>query len=504
MDAATLSKQRDGELSEFGFARVLHAMWLSERTIVLELKRGQIEKRVMLEDGTPVDCTGNVLHETLGKFLVREGKITEEQYQKALALSISKGEQMGGILARAKLLSAFDLFRGLQQNLAHQLLDIFTWQSGTFRVLGDAPAPDSALKVNVPQLVLTGVLRCAPEQRVNQGVAPLFNQTLAIDPRAKADLNALRLNAQRARAVDLFKKRLRIDEVMGQSQLDPNELVRLVYALHVLGLLMPADTVPIDVEATLKPKPVAPTPAPAAATAAPTATAGANTAGLDAVMETYLDHRKLDAFQLLGIDETDDLDVIRAAWFAFAERYAPWAMVGDRAPVKDKAQQLFESGARAFGDLMDSERRGTIRHRRRVRAQEVQRPNPNAYAIKTELLDVDEQFNRGRALLEEGKYAEAEKLLSFAAELDPQNGSVLAEVAWCQFLDNPNDPLAALTALEDAVRIDPKAGIAWFYMGEVHRSRGDAARAKAALERAQKLRPADAKIRESLASLSKL
>ena len=47
----------------------------------------------------------------------------------------------GEILLEHGLVSAVDLFRILQQNLAKKLLDLFTWNEGEFRWLDEAPAP---------------------------------------------------------------------------------------------------------------------------------------------------------------------------------------------------------------------------------------------------------------------------------------------------------------------------------------------------------------------------
>ena len=46
------------------------------------------------------------------------------------------------------------------------LLDAFSWRSGTFQVSADLPPVDSPLKVRAPQLVLTGISKFAPEDEI--------------------------------------------------------------------------------------------------------------------------------------------------------------------------------------------------------------------------------------------------------------------------------------------------------------------------------------------------
>jgi hypothetical protein len=85
------------------------------------------------EDGLPrgrlaVDCRSNLVHETLGRFLVRAGAARGGRAQRSpVGLAEPRGA-LGEILVEKKILGSYELFRYLQQNLAHKLLDLFTWK----------------------------------------------------------------------------------------------------------------------------------------------------------------------------------------------------------------------------------------------------------------------------------------------------------------------------------------------------------------------------------------
>ncbi|MGZ3458685.1 MAG: DUF4388 domain-containing protein, partial [Archangium sp.] len=115
---AQVLRQREGALAETPFPLLLHALAIEERTCTLELKVRQREKRITFEDGAPVACSSNLLHETLGKFLVEKGKLTEADYQKALAESVQTEVPIGGLLVQKGLLSPFDLYKQMQANMA--------------------------------------------------------------------------------------------------------------------------------------------------------------------------------------------------------------------------------------------------------------------------------------------------------------------------------------------------------------------------------------------------
>ena len=103
-------------------------------------------------------CRSNLLHETLGKFLVAKGKLTEPQYLQALADSAASGQRMGELLVSQGRLAPFDLYRLMQANLAMRILEAFRWGEARWRLSGDAEPAELALKMNPAQLVLTGVL----------------------------------------------------------------------------------------------------------------------------------------------------------------------------------------------------------------------------------------------------------------------------------------------------------------------------------------------------------
>src|SRR4029077_17727750 len=105
----------------------------------------------------------NLAHETLGRYMVLEGKLSEEDFTASLSKSAARGVPLGEVLLEGGLVTAVELFRILQQNLAKKLLDLFTWNEGELRRLDEPPQAASSLKVKVRQLILTGVPRFPPQ-----------------------------------------------------------------------------------------------------------------------------------------------------------------------------------------------------------------------------------------------------------------------------------------------------------------------------------------------------
>jgi tetratricopeptide (TPR) repeat protein len=624
-----ISLRREGKLAEtpFSFLLLAHATHL--RTAVVEVRRKQVAKKIVFEQGVPIECRSNLVHETLGRYMVGIGKLPEADLLPYLNQSAARGKPLGEVLLEHGVVGAEELFKLLQQNLAKKLLDIFTWRDGEIRLLPDAPEPDSPLKVRVPQLIVTGITKYSPAAEVEAGVAPLVGKKLTLHPHPRYSLDEIRLGPAQTQVAMALRAGWRMDELAVGTAMPFDELNRLLYALAVLGVVVTAESLsrrpsgatpgaagparPEEATRETRPFPAPPptrlqavplsagvaaasrgtaaaaadpeTAAPASletaaaasfGTAAPAtfetaapaslATAAAapasaetpaasigtervaaaapgtalaaapgtalaaapgtalaaapGTAAAAAALETsaaavsaerrnevvqaYLSHRRQDSFDLLGVPEDTTLGAVEQAFLDFSRRFAPWMLAGpQQESIEEKARALFCAGARAYAELVDTEQRNTLLLRRKtLREQRRGRHAPDAFGIKTDLLDSEAQFRKGKALMEMGKYREAILQLEFAADCDPGNGPYTAELAYCRFLNAPASTAQALGDLQETLRRDPDCGIALYYSGEIHRHVGHKHEAEAFLRRAIKAMSPDRRPIEALKALS--
>ena len=504
---------RDGSLPEVSIALLLLAHALHRDTLVLELRRRQVWKRICFENGVPVDCRSNLAHETLGRYMVLEGKLSEKDFTACLSRAAARGVPIGEILREQGLVTAAELFKILQQNLAKKLLDLFTWSEGEFRWLEESAAPGSSLKVKVPQLVLTGLTRFVPQEEVDLAVGPLVGKRLALHPAPLFPLEELRLSQHQSRLAEALRTGRRLGELAELTGLPVEEISRLLYAFCTLGVVAPVDGLPTglltETGSVRQPGPV-PAPSPFATGRVPTEIRSAPAAAAapspelerrrDEIMQAYLSYRRQDSFDLLAAPEDGTQAVFEEKFLDFAQRFAPWSL--DAPELAEKARDLFLAGARAYAELMDREQRGTLLFRRKTLREERAKRPAASFAIKTDLLDSEAQYTKGKALMDSGKVREALMLLEFAADCDPQNSLYAAELAYCRFLNTTAHGDRALRELKETLRRDPGCGLAAFYAGEIHRQLGNREEAETWLRRAIKLMSPDRRPIEALKALS--
>ena len=508
-----ISQMTKGDLGEIPFPVLLHALAVHRRSVVLEIERRQLKKEIVLENGVPVDCHSNLLQDTLGKFMVARGAINDEQNHQTLSKSATSGKPFTDILVSEGLINASELYKILQQNLAKKLLDGFTWRSGVFLV---APAPrevDSPLKVKAPQLVLTGISKFAPESEINQAMAPLKDKKFLINPRPPFPLKELRLSKDHQEVLGLVSLGKNVAELTAESGMDVPRVLRVLYSLAVIGMALPEDwlshdaieaTPDMDFEGSAEVVETETTLTPPATPARPVE-AAAPPENVDElrneIMEAYLQYRKQDAFDLLGIPEDATPEQMEEGFVAYSEKYAPWKF--NRPGLEsltEKARDLFVAGGRAFGEIWNPETRNSLINRRsskfnqRLSSEEAR----NAFAIKSNLLDAENQFKKGIELMKAGQFGEAVEQLQFAYDCEPQNSDYRAELAFCKYRkDEQIERERSLEELKETVRIDPECGLALYYLGMILGEAGEFADAEPRLQKAIKLmapdrRPIDA------------
>ena len=94
-----------GTLETMGLPELLQWLCQGRKTGTLVLARGDLEKRVLFDDGKIVSCASNDPQERLGVFLIQRGLLSPSQLQEAVDLRRHLGGGSGGssIVAHADL-----------------------------------------------------------------------------------------------------------------------------------------------------------------------------------------------------------------------------------------------------------------------------------------------------------------------------------------------------------------------------------------------------------------
>jgi len=496
-----IARLHEGDLGETPFAVLLYALARARRTVAIQIQRGPLHKEIFLEDGIPVDCRSNLIHETLSRFMVSTGRLEETVATNAFRESVARSTRFGDVLIEKKLLTAEELLKVLQQNLAHKLLDGFSWRDGAFRLTAAAPDLDSALKVNVAQLILIGVSRFATQDQIDASIGPLIGTPLAVNPAPVFAVEDIKLPDSLKDLMRSVQSRpMRIDELASDTGIPYQDLSRSLYALNLIELVVPADQVQKDAPGVQPAPDRRPAEAPVREAIKP-APSVVSQELRNELMELVLNHRRKDPFDLLGVDPERATTTAHLCYLSFAEKFAPWKFDEDLA---DEARDVFLAGARAYAHLCDPERRNALLRERKATVPVAPKAKVTpGFRVETDLLDPEKQFQEGVKLARAGDYLKALDQLEFAADLDPQNAVYRSELAYCRFMLDPEaNQKKAAEDLSQAIRLDPQCGPALYYTGEILRQAGKFDQAEVFLKRALKPMAPDRRPVDALRALS--
>ncbi len=113
------------------FAGVLVELWRRGQTGVLEVKASDIVTTIYLLDGTPMFESNGTLADTLGRLLIRMGRITEDQLEKAIEHYMERYEgtnkRVGEVLIELGFVTPDQISEALHIQTREKILSCFQW-----------------------------------------------------------------------------------------------------------------------------------------------------------------------------------------------------------------------------------------------------------------------------------------------------------------------------------------------------------------------------------------
>src|SRR5260370_24962218 len=135
---------------------------------MIECRNGDLVKRIYLDRGEIIFATSNQLADSLGDKLLREGKITREQYDASIQLLRKTGKRHGVTLLELRLLEPNDLFVSLRDQIQEIVWSVFEWTSGTvaFRPGREKHLEFVKIEISIAQAVLRGARHLPDAKRL--------------------------------------------------------------------------------------------------------------------------------------------------------------------------------------------------------------------------------------------------------------------------------------------------------------------------------------------------
>jgi len=222
-----------GHLSRLPLPEVLQFLRQEKATGILTVVAGGARKAIYLRAGRVVFGSSNLPNDRLGEILIREGKITGDEYAASIQ-GISRGKRQGRVLVEMGALSPKDLWNGVQFQIREIVYSIFSWEEGLFQFEGSNLPEKERITVDldVVEVILHGIRR-VDATGPTQARFPELDLVLervsqqAVPPLEPYEEHVLRLIDGERSVLELCK----------ESEIGDSETLKLLYGLVSAGVV---------------------------------------------------------------------------------------------------------------------------------------------------------------------------------------------------------------------------------------------------------------------------
>jgi len=217
-----------GQLTQLPLPDILEYLRLSRSTGILSLVAGGARKALYVRDGRVVFASSNLPNDRLGELLIRDGKITVEEYEGSIK-AISKGKRQGKVLVEMGALSPKDLWEGVQLQVREIVYSIFLWDEGQFH-FEESTLPEKeriTVDLDITELILSGIRRVDAAGAI-QGRYP---ESMLVLERGDRQPPAEWLEPYEGHVMGLVDGERTVLEICRESEIGDNETLKVLYAL---------------------------------------------------------------------------------------------------------------------------------------------------------------------------------------------------------------------------------------------------------------------------------
>src|SRR5258706_4259116 len=229
IDASTILQ---GDLSRIQLPDVLSFLAMIRGSGKLVLRHDELERTIHWKDGEIVFATSNSPEHSLGQFLLRNGKITQEQYEESKR-RVTAQMRHGKILVQMGAISPKDLWWGVKHQVLDILYSLFSWKDGSFTFLDSADELANErimLAINTSSVLMEGARRLDESARIREKITSI-EQVFAKVPGAVPDFRELEMAASEIEVYNNIDGKLSVRELIGKSDLTEFEVTRILFQL---------------------------------------------------------------------------------------------------------------------------------------------------------------------------------------------------------------------------------------------------------------------------------
>jgi len=221
-----------GNLRYFPFTDIILDLQRSEKTGILEISNGPICKKIYIKNGDMIFAESNHAYDNLGEILLRAGRITLEQFNRAADIMEKAGISDGKAYVELGYLNPKELPLRVMYQVEEIILNLFQWEFGNFRFIETPQASEEAqaLKLSAANLIYKGIKRINNFTYIKNG-CPSMDAILDYSADPMNLFQDMKLEEKEREILFLIDGKRTIEQILSLSPLDNFKTMQTLYGL---------------------------------------------------------------------------------------------------------------------------------------------------------------------------------------------------------------------------------------------------------------------------------
>ena len=228
-----------GNLKTVSFPDILQLLATGKKTGMLECSTSSRQKEVAFRDGNIIFASSvNNTEDLLGNMLLKRGRISKADLERAITLHKQTGRQLGTTLIDMNLFSKEEIAECLKLQIEEIVYNLFSWNEGDF-VFHENQEPKNApflIELNTMNVVMEGTRRIDEWMEI-QKVLPDDDVVLRLAQSPKINREELTISLDEFRMLTLIDGQRTLPDIIGMSPVGEFVTCRAVYKLIVHKLV---------------------------------------------------------------------------------------------------------------------------------------------------------------------------------------------------------------------------------------------------------------------------
>jgi curved DNA-binding protein CbpA len=519
-----------GDLTLDALGDVIRKLYVNRRSGILHLARGETSKRIYFRKGSMIFANSDVDADRLGEFLIRQGVIDRDAFEKASKVMRETGNRFGRTLVELGFATAEEMEARVVDQIQTIIYSLFAWDSGEYRFeQHENPVDeDIVLNLSTADIILEGTRRLDDMAKVRRALGDLNRVLQTTEDPLLLYQKMTTLSQSEYFILSRVDGNSSVTDILSISPIGEDETLRCIYGLVSAGVLeAQGGAAPAEVPspkpaapATTRPKAekphiyVEPPPRPATPKvdiprpdvevrpiapsskskieppAEPSGPSPEEMAVRKDIIEKHASLSEASLYDLLGITITANDAEIKKAYYAMAKKYHP-----DRhhSPhlrnIHGLLEELFGKITAAYQTLSSPLEKNRYDSKIRAETQAGAAASgaggaaaPDDASESAKKRAAEERYKEGKRHFEEMHFFDAIQCLREAVRLYPKKGyhKLLAQA----LMKNPMWLRDAEEQFRLALKMDQFDAECYLGLGEIYESEGMTTRAQKMFEQA--------------------